>query len=472
MIVLLRPRRAGTLWAMKKTSQNPASSRRDFLAVSGGALAAPLILPGIAPAAVPENKKLDVAFIGMGGQIQGHVKNLLNMGHHAVAFCDVDSRQIAGSMQRHGERVAATRAYEDYRVLFEKEQSLDAVVIATPDHWHLPVCKAAFAAGKHIYCEKPLTHSVAEARALREITRKSKVITQTGNQGSASANLRRSIELIQAGLLGQVTDIHIWHTAHAWPGDTPNVDQADPIPKELNWDFWCGPSVKRPYKEKVYHPFKWRGWFDYGNGFIGDFCCHAFNMPLRALNLDYPNRIEVVGEELGHACYPKASRIRYRFPAKGDRGAVTIHVYDGGMYPENGELDDLVATFGSRPRVGCLLVGEKGQLSAGLWNTDCYVKLNDDAKFVGWQKHEQAKAVPQRLPRVKSHMAEWVDAIYGGPATFSDFDIGGHITEIGLAGNVALRMKRDIDWDGEKMVVPGAPQANQYIRTDARKQWL
>jgi hypothetical protein len=142
------------------------------------------------------------------------------------------------------------------------------------------------------------------------------------------------------------------------------------------------------------------------------------------------------------------------------------------MYPENGELDDVVATFGSRPRVGCLLIGEKGQLSAGLWNTDCYVKLNDDAKFVGWQKHEQAKAVPTTLPRVKSHMAEWVDAIQGGTATFSDFEIGGHITEIGLAGNVALRMERDIVWDGKKMSVPGAPQADQFIRPEARKKWL
>ncbi|MFT5121482.1 MAG: putative dehydrogenase [Kiritimatiellia bacterium] len=454
---------------MKNTTAR--SSRRNFIATSTAAVAAPLILPSGLRGATA-NEKLHVGFIGMGGQIQGHVKNLVNMGHHAVAFCDVDRRQLASSQQRHGDAGAKAKLYEDYRKLFEQETSLDAVVIATPDHWHLPVCKAAFAAGKHIYCEKPLTHTVGEARELRELTRESKVITQTGNQGSASGNLRRSVELIQSGLLGQITEIHIWHNDHAWPGDTANIDQADPIPQELNWDFWCGPSKVRPYKDKVYHPAKWRGWFDYGNGFIGDFCCHAFNMPVRALNLDYPDRLEITGTELGHDCYPKNSRINYHFPARGTRGPVQLSVYDGGVYPENGELDELVGTFGQRPRVGCLLIGEKGQLSAGLWNSDCYIKLNDDAKFVGWANHEQAKAVPETLPRVAGHMNEWVDAIYGGPKTYSDFDFGGHLTELGLTGNVALRMMKDIPWDGEKMQVPGMPEADRFIHTKDRTKWI
>jgi predicted dehydrogenase len=459
------------LSAMQKKSKHRPCSRRNFISLGSRALAAPLILPSASRGA-NANEKLNIAFIGMGGQIQGHVRNLTRMGHQAVAFCDVDSRQISASRKRHGEVGAKARVYEDYRKLFEQESTLDAVVVATPDHWHLPVCKAAFAAGKHIYCEKPLTHSVAEARELRELTRRSKLVTQTGNQGSASGNLRRSMELIQSGLLGQVTDIHIWHNDHAWPGDTPNVDQADPVPRELNWDFWCGPAALRPYKKGVYHPAKWRGWFDYGNGFVGDFCCHAFNMPVRALDLDYPDRIEVTGTELGHDCYPKTSRIRYHFPARGDRGPVRLSVYDGGVYPDEGELDALIGTFGQRPRVGCLLIGEKGQLSAGLWNSDCYVKLTDDAKFVGWAKHEAAKAVPESLPRVKGHMNEWVDAIYGGPKTFADFDLGGHLTELGLAGNVALRMQQDIPWDGVKMQVPGMPEADRFIRTTNREHWL
>ncbi len=453
-----------------KALENPHRlSRRSFLSSTGCALAAPLILPTGARGA-PANEKLNIGFIGMGGRIQGLVKHLLGRGHNAAAFCDVDLPRTAAAQKRF--KTPKAGAYQDYRELFDKEKSLDAVVISTPDHWHAPIIKRALEAGKHIFCEKPLTHTVAEAREMRELSRKSKVITQTGNQGSASANLRRSIELIEAGLFGQITDIHIWHCPHPWPGDTPNLDQADPIPDGFNWDFWCGPSKVRPYKKGVYHPFKWRGWFDYGNGFVGDFCCHAFNMPVRALKLEYPNRIEVVGTKLGHDCYPASSRIRYRFPARGKLGPVTVHVYDGGMYPENGELDVLLPTFGKRPRVGCLLIGEKGHLSAGLWNTECYVKLSEDKKFLHANKHEAAKAIPERIPRSPGHMDEWVDAIYGKAKTFSNFNFGGHLTEIGLAGNVALRMQCDIEWDGENMCVPGAPEANRYVRKKNREKWL
>ncbi len=444
-------------------------SRRHFLLTAGATVAAPLLLPASARSA-PAGEKLSVAYVGMGGRIQGLVKHLVNRGHQAAAFCDVDLPRTDAAKKRFSSPQA--RAYQDYRELFDKEKTVDAVVVSTPDHWHAPIVKRAMEAGKHVFCEKPLTHTIAEARELRELARKSKVITQTGNQGSASANLRRSIELIEAGLLGEIRDVHIWHCPHGWPGDTPNLEQADPIPAGFNWDFWCGPSRVRPYKKGVYHPFKWRGWFDYGNGFVGDFCCHAFNMPVRALKLEYPSRIEVVGTKLGYDCYPASSRIRYRFPARGELAPVTIHVYDGGMYPENGELDVLLPTFGKRPRVGCLLIGEKGHLSAGLWNTECYVKLNDDKKFLGANKHEAAKAVPERIPRSAGHMDEWVNAIKGGPATYSDFDFGGHLTEIGLAGNVALRMQRDIDWDGRNMCVPSVPEAGRFVRKVNREKWL
>jgi predicted dehydrogenase len=455
------------------TLKTSVTSRRHFLATAGGA-ASFLILPSgtFGANGTSPNNKLDVAFIGMGSQIQGHVRDILAQGHNVVAFCDVDENQTAASKARHGDPVAKVNVYTDYRTLFEKETSLDAVVVATPDHWHAPICKMAIEAKKHVYCEKPLTHTIAEARMLRDLSRQSKVVTQTGNQGSASSNLRRSIELIEAGLFGQITNIHIWHCDHPWPGDTAKLDQADPVPKGLNWDFWCGPSKVRPYKKDVYHPFNWRGWFDYGNGFIGDFCCHAFNMPVRALKLEYPERIEIKGTKLGHECYPASSRIRYHFAARGDLSPVTIHVYDGGMYPENGELDNLLTTFGSRPRVGCLLTGEKGQLSAGLWNSDCYVKMNDEKKFRGAGKHELAMAVPQRLPRVSSHMNEWLDAIYGGPKPFSDFDLGGHLTEIGLAGNVALRLQKNIEWDGPNMKVMDSLEADAFVNKKNRTEWL
>ena len=430
----------------------------------------PLILPGGLRAA-EANEKLSIAFVGMGGRMQGHVQHLVRAGHHVAAFCDVDLPRCDAARARFGERSAKANCYQDYRKMFDKEKGIDAVVISTPDHWHAPVIRQAFEANVHIFCEKPLTHTVGEAREIRELSRHSTVVTQTGNQGSASSNLRRSIELIRAGFIGQVTDIHIWHNERAWPM-VADINVADPIPRGFNWDFWCGPSKMRPYKKGVYHPAKWRYWYEYGNGFVGDFCCHAFNMPVRALELDYAHKIEVTGEKMGFDCYPANSIIRYHFKAKANRGPVTMHVYDGGVYPDDDVLHDVLTTFGKRPRVDCLLIGDKGQLKAGLWNTECYVKLNDDEKFVGAGNHEAAKLIPQTLPRVKGHMEEWLDTIYGGPKNFADFDLGGHLTEIGLSGNVALRLRRAIEWDGEKMCVPGSPEADQFIHKQDRKKWL
>ncbi|MFT5240233.1 MAG: hypothetical protein ACI9OU_000865 [Candidatus Promineifilaceae bacterium] len=448
-------------------------SRRQFLASSGGA-ASLLILPsgtfgseGLSPA-----NKLNIAFVGMGSQIQGHVKNVIGQGHNVVAFCDVDASQIAQSKIRHGDAVAQTKIYDDYRRLFESEKSLDAVVIATPDHWHAQICKMAIEANLHVYCEKPLAHTVSEARMLRELSRKSDVVTQLGNQGSASANLRRSIELIQAGLFGEITQVHVWHPEHNWPSGVARPAGADPVPAGLAWDFWCGPSPLRPYKSDIYHPKNWRGWYDFGNGSIGDFCCHGFNLPVRALNLDYPTRIEVSGTGLGFESYSKSSTTHMHFPAKGKRGPVVLNFYTGGDMPPEELTNELVGTFGSVPRTGCILEGSQGLLSAGLWNTDGYMKLNDEARFVGHTKHPAAIALPQHLPRVADHLQEWTDAIRTESTTFSDFDIGGHMTEIGLAGVVALRLQKTIAWDGPGMRAVGIPEADALVHLVPRTKWL
>lgn len=416
-------------------------------------------------------KKLNVGFIGMGGQIQGHVGKIIQLGHHVGALCDVDAAQIANSQKKHGEGVAKAAVYRDYRELFAKETSLDAVVIATPDHWHAPICRAAMQAGKHVYCEKPLTHTIAEARELREMARGAKVITQTGNQGSASPNLRRSMELIAAGFFGTISDIHVWHPTHSWPSGEELPKESDPVPAGLDWDFWLGTAPERPYKAGIYHPAKWRGWYDFGSGSLGDFCCHGFNMPVRALNLDYPDKIDIRGEGLGKESFAAACTVTYHFPKRGDRAPVRLHFYTGGHLPPEDVTSALHSTFGTLPRTGCLLVGDKGQLQSGLWNSDCYIKLNEDAKFVGEGNHAAAKTVPQSLPRVKGHLDEWIDAIHGGPKVFADFDLGGHLTEIGLAGIVALRLQKSIAWDGAAMKVPGIPEADTFIRKTERAKF-
>ena len=464
--------RPGHFFAMK--TPNPGSlTRRSLIKTAGSAAGSLMILPHAPLAAQDKSpqKKLKVAFIGMGGQIQGHVSRIIELGHEVLALCDVDARQIEGSRKRHGEAASKATAYEDYRVLLEKETGLDAVVIATPDHWHAPICRAAMKAGKHVYCEKPLTHTIAEARELRELSKASKVITQTGNQGSASANLRRSMELIAAGFFGAISEVHVWHPAHSWPSGVARPVGSDPVPAGFNWDFWLGTSPARPYKSGIYHPAQWRGWYDFGSGSLGDFCCHGFNLPVRALDLDYPTRIEISGTALGLESFAKACSVRYHFPAKGNRGPVKLNFYTGGDQPPEAATARLRESVGRLPDTGCLMIGDKGQLQCGLWNSDGNVRLNDDQRFMWFGQHPAAKAIPESLPRVKGQLDEWVDACLGGPKVFSDFDFGGHLTEIGLAGIVALRLQKNIDWDGPNMKVPGMPEADQYIRPPVRGIW-
>lgn len=444
--------------------------RRRFIARAGAAALAPLVMRGGLRAA-PPSEKLRIAFIGMGRRMEPLCKEILPLGNVAAAFCDVDLPRAEQAKRQFADFAADARVYQDYRKVFDAADSFDAVVISTPDHWHAPLVKRALAANKHVFCEKPLTHTVGEARELRLLSRESKVATQTGNQGSASPNLRRSIEIIQSGLLGAIKDIHVWHPVRQWVGDHPDLDQADPVPEGFNWDFWCGPATVRPYKTGVYHPFRWRDWFDYGNGFAGDFCCHAFNMPVRALDLGYPARLEVSGTRLGHDCVSDTSVIRYRFPEKNARPPVTIHMYEG-IHPENGELDALIPTFGEIPRVGCLLVGENGQLNAGLWNTECHIRLNGETRFHSAANHPAAREIPESIPRSPGHMQDWVNAIRTGAPTYSDFDFGGLLTEIGLAGTVALQLGRDIDWDGEAMTAPGDPGAARLVHRPRRDNWL
>jgi len=415
----------------------------------------------------PPARKLRIGFIGMGGQIQGHVSRILELGHEAAAFCDVDASQIENSRKRHAAAANAT-AFSDFHQLLASP-SIDAVVVATPDHWHAPVCKAAIAAGKHVYCEKPLTHSLAEARQLRDLAKSSKVITQTGNQGSSSANLRRSMELIAADFFGPISEIHVWHPTHGWPSGTARPKGSDPIPAGLDWDRWLGPAPARPYKSSIYHPGQWRGWYDFGNGSLGDFCCHGFNLPVRALNLDYPSRIEISGSGLGLESFAKACTVHYHFPARGSRGPVKLHFYTGGDLPPESVTARLRESTGSLPSTGCLMIGTKGQLQCGLWNSDGAIRMNDDARFSWFGAHAAAKAIPESIPRSKGQIEEWIDAILGGPKVFSDFDHGGHLTEIGLAGIVALRLQKNIDWDGPAMKAPGNPEADAFINPTPRK---
>ncbi len=331
-------------------------------------------------------------------------------------------------------------------------------------------------AGKHVYCEKPLTRTLGEARALRELVRANpKIVTQLGNQGSAEKSLRRSVELIRAGAIGQVHEVHSWLTDVGRGADRP--DGEDPVPSTLNWDYWCGPSPYRPFKSGTYHPFAWRAWFDFGGGPLADFTCHIFNTALRSLDLSYPTKVQIEGEALAKESFAKSTHIQMHFPARkqsdSDRNLdpVTLHWYNGGPRPSDETLKDVLAVY---PKVanGCLIVGDKGILWCNPWNNAALIKLNDDPKLKDVTLHEPTKDIPNTLPNSPGHMQEFVSAIKGQGKTFSNFDFGGHLTEIGLTGVLAARLGHDFDWDGEAQTVANSPEAAAMIHPVYRKSYL
>ncbi len=451
-------------------------SRRGFLAAStaalgAGAMSQPLVLLGATAASTAANNKVNLALVGCGGQGRGDMRNLLPCGVNLVALCDPDPAQIekarADALQSGGAATKGAKAYGDYRQLLENPASFDAVLIGTPDHWHAPLCKAFMKIGKHVFCEKPLTHSVAEARELRELARGSKVVTQMGNQGSASASLRRCTEIIKAGALGQIREAYEWGI-----GVTANEGSApgeDPIPPGFNWDLWVGPSAMRPFKKDVYHPFRWRAWFDFGNGGLADICCHTINLPMRALDLGYPERL-VLNMNNGKQTADKAA-LEFHFPARGNLVPLTLY-WQGGGKPPAAVIQPVVDVYQDKLPGGIMIVGEKGCIYTSHWNTGGLIRLKGEPRLKDVLHHAATKDIPESLPRVKGHYQEWIDACRGEGRTFSDFDIGGKLTEIGLAGVVAIRTGKSLDWDGEKMQATNAPEAAQFVRTEYRTKWL
>jgi predicted dehydrogenase len=461
----------------KRSARSPSrSSRRSFLAASGAALGAaalspPLVLLGAAPSSTAANNRLNLALVGCGGQGRGDMRGMLSRGVNLVALCDPDPDQIAiaraDARSAGGGATKDAKAYDDYRKLLDHAASFDAVLIGTPDHWHAPLCKAFMAAGKHVYCEKPLTHSVAEARELRELARKSKVATQMGNQGSASASLRRSTEVIRAGALGQIRKIYHWGIGVEANEGRPSGE--DPVPAGFNWDLWVGPSAMRPFKRETYHPARWRGWFDFGNGGLADFCCHAINLPMRALDLGYPERLVVNPVEEQRKAGKAA--VEFHFPARGDLQPVTLH-WQGNRRPPVPVIQRLIDIYGDRVPDGLMILGEKGCIYTSHWNTGGLICLEGEPRLTDILRHPGTKDIPQSLPRVNGHDQEWIDACRGQGKTFSDFDVGGKLTEIGLSGVVALRTGKSVDWDGEKMRAANAPEAGRFVHTEWRTKWL
>jgi hypothetical protein len=314
------------------------------------------------------------------------------------------------------------------------------------------------------------------------VAKEKKLATQMGNQGSAGDGLRRAVEVIQSGIIGKPLELHVWSNRPIWPQGIERPAGSDPVPAHLDWNLWLGPTAERPYKEGVYHDFKWRGWNDFGTGALGDMACHTVNMPFRALKLGYPTLIECeMASRICPETYPLTSRIRFEFPEREGLPPLKFWWYDGNpdntnkpMRPYPDIVRDVVNMRTKLPVSGCLVIGEKGQLfSPDDYGSMFFVQLEGEKKFTNGKDHEACKAVAQTIPRSPGHNQEWFDMMKGGAPAYSNFEIAGYLTEIILLGCIALRVGEGVkmEWDGPNMKSPNCPQAAQFVKRNERTGW-
>ncbi len=406
------------------------------------------------------NEKLNLGIIGSGGRGGENLNGV--QSENIVALCDVDEVNAAGAFKKYPN----AKRYQDFRVMLEKEKNLDAVVVSVPDHNHAFISVTAMRLGKHVYCEKPLTRSIWEARLMRATAAQSKVATQMGTQGHAFEGTRRAVEVIRAGAIGEVRELHVWSDRPAgwWPQGVDRRPDTPPVPATLNWDLWLGPAPWRPF-HPAYVPFKWRGFWDFGTGAIGDMGIHNLDTVFWALNLGAPTSVEVKSSSpLFKETAPLWSIIELQFPARKRLPAVKMRWYDGGKQPP--------ADFfhGEKiPTNGSLAIGSKGTLFTREWHggeteKDMFLLL-PKKDFAGYQAPEPT------LPRPADHHQEWIHACKTGAATGSNFGYASVITEALLLGNVALRVGKRIEWDAKRMKAKGCPEADPYIRPEFRAGW-
>jgi len=435
----------------------PRPSRRDFLVTSALA-GTSLWLPASARRRrsgrrAAANDKLNIAVIGCGGK--GYSDMRACAGENIVALCDVDAERAAKAFEEN----PRARKYHDFRPMLDREKDLDAVVISTPDHVHAVAAIAAMQRGLHVFCQKPLTHSVEEARVLRELAAQKGVATQMGNQGTASDGLRQGVEVVQSGAVGPVREVHVWTNRPIWPQGIERPAKIEPIPATFRWDLWLGPAPYRPYNS-AYAPFRWRGFWDFGTGALGDMACHIMNLPYLALRLGAPSSVEAECGPFTDDSPPKWSVIRYRFPARGELPPATLTWYDGDKKPPAELLPPLPGGDARQySSGGSLMVGEKGSL----YSTDDYGtewQLLPEAEFADYEPPAPT------LPRSPGIHAEWLEACKGGPRPMSSFAHAGPFTETVLLGNVALRCGRKIEWDAAAMRIENHREAERFLRNE------
>ncbi len=467
----------------RQAPREDSTSRRRFLqltTLSAALAVAPRRVLG-GPGQVAPSQKITLAGIGLGGQgLQNMIALQALPEVQVVAVCDVDresggyiswnwsqgnEKQNCGreparrlmdenyaKRQRSGQ-YHGCKAYADYRELLAKED-VDAVMIATPDHTHAVITVAALERGKHVYCEKPLTWSVAEARRVTEAAREAKVATQCGNQGQASESARLVREIIADGAIGAVREVQVWSPARfwSWPAWEGKPPETPPVPEGLDWDLWLGPAPIRPY-HPAYHPWTWRNWLDFGTGLLGDLGLHKLSTVFKALELGHPVSVEGSATKLSSETFPLGEIARFEFPARGEKPPVILTWYDGGLKPPRPpELDP------DDPMQDVIYIGDKGKLMG--------------ERLLPESRMEKYRPPPKTLPRSPGQYQEWIAAISGGPPAGANFvDHAGLLTEVCLLGNIAVRMHQKLLWDGVRMEFKGASSANKLLSREYRQGW-
>lgn len=445
-------------------NQESTLTRRRFLNLGGSAAAIALAPCQVwAGSAAAPNDKINIAGIGVGGMGAGDIRSVAR-GNNIVALCDVDERRAGDTFKQ----FPGAKRYQDFRKMFdEMEKDIDAVVVATPDHVHAVAAMAAIKRGKHVYCEKPLAHSVHEVRALMGAAREHEVVTQLGNQGHSFDSIRDFCEWIWDGAIGSVHTVHAGCAAvNSGIDALPRLKEKHAVPAALDWDQWLGPALDRPY-HPVYLPGSWRGWVPFGNGTVGDWTCHVVDPVFWALDLGAPTSILAEVKDYdpktqGDA-YPKGEKITYEFPAKGKRGPVTLHWYSGTeRIPRPKELE-----AGRRAvETGAVVTGDKGAIMYGSHGAG-------GAKIIPEAKMEAYELPHRSIPRVRGHHQDWLDAIRNGTKAGSDFAAyGGPLTELAMLGVIAIKLAGTrLEWDADRMHFTNSLEANTLVNPPYRTGW-
>jgi predicted dehydrogenase len=435
-------------------------NRREMLTGAAAVAAAVTIVPRHVlggPGQKAPSEKLNCAGIGVGGMGAGDARSC--GGENVVALCDVDQNALNGNAKH----FPNAKLFGDFRKMLEEQKDIDVVFIATPDHTHAVATMMALKMGKHVHCQKPLTHTVYEARMIGKAAAEAKVATQMGNFGQAGEEARLVGEYIQSGTIGAVREIHGGSNRipAISPRGIPRPKDTPPCPAHLNWDLWLGPAPQRPY-HPCYHPFAWRGWWDFGSGCLGDIACHEFSKVFKALKLGNPAWVEAcssnhpLGKEISQESAPNASITRWYFPKEGDREALTLTWWDGGLRPQRPEELEPERAFGENDWT--YIVGDKAKIYGH--------------RIIPESKQKEIGKPPRTLERSPGHWQEFFRACRGGPAAGSDFaKHSAHLAEVVLLGNIALRVPGRLMWDAENLKITNNEKANALVNPPYREGW-